>query len=242
MQNGSSDMYSASAKLDYRFVVQAIRSHSSFLSSVATYIWYISHFYHATPNNTTPRSVYAGFSLVARITVIALLYSHVQLALPCVFAFLYIYLFICIFASIVLMISSPMPKKTQTTANIDEKTRIKIIIWFRFVTHFSLLFTCSLLAVLLDARCRLFRVFVSRAFSFHFYCCSFRFRVFLFLASFRLDSIESFCLSGESTVWIGTTFAGNCVLAESEREPLEKELCTAIPSHPYPFPPLSFLS
>lgn len=136
-------MFSPSAKLDYRFVVQVIRSLLLLMpfSSVANEHIY-SYLHDATPGTRQHTNSHSTLHLfVPRIRLLLQLYSHVQLALYLCYSF---YLFICIFASIVLMISAAEAKENPNNRNADEKTRMKIIIWFRFVAHFLPLFTsCS---------------------------------------------------------------------------------------------------
>lgn len=128
-------IFSSSAKLDYRFVVQVIRFLCSSRGNerrrkihTNTYrVFIMRDTEHQTPVRHTLDS------LVARITLIALLYSHVQLNCLCsllfsslfaFFCYIYLFIYLCVFASIVLMISAPMPKtKTQTTANIQTRKR-----------------------------------------------------------------------------------------------------------------------
>lgn len=119
-------MFSPSAKLDYRFVVQVIRSLLLFMPFSSVAIEHISYLImrHQAPNSPTPtRTAHTTFIRTTH-SVIALLYSHVQLSLDlCYFLFIYMYF----------RLNRPddlraEAKENPNNRNADEKTRIKIII------------------------------------------------------------------------------------------------------------------
>lgn len=192
-------MFSPSAKLDYRFVVQVIPDF--FLGLFMSF----SYLYHAAPgtkqqptkHQPTIHYIYSWhgycFALFTRSTL-----TLWVCAFPVIFIYLYVF--------------SPQsswwsprrgqrkPKQPKCRRENENKNNNLISFHGTFFSIVHLLWSAPRLSPVL----RVFR-YVSRILFFCnvFYCCSLRFCNSFFFALSQLDCIESLRLSGRSAVWNG---------------------------------------